>query len=62
MVVIVLQQFDEWEIRKKGKKTHLSWRAAGPMCACDVCEGGCNGVAGVPAKGGVVAGSRWRWL
>ena len=32
------------------------------MCACDACEGGCNGMAGMPAKGGVVAGLRWRWL
>src|SRR6266702_3107753 len=41
--------------KERGKKTHLSWRAAGPICACDACEGGCNGVAGVPTKGGVVA-------
>ncbi len=46
MVVIVLQQFDEWEIRKKGKKTHLSWTVAEPMCACDACEGGCKATGG----------------
>jgi len=50
--------------RKKEKKitiTHLSWRVAGPICACDMCEGRCSGVAGVPAKGGVMARSRWHW-
>ncbi len=62
MIAIVLKQYDEWEKRKKGKKTHLSWRAAGLMCACDMCEGGYNGVAGMPAKGGMVVGLRWRWL
>ncbi len=52
-----LQQFDEWKkIKKERKITHLSWRAAGPIYACDACEGRCNGVAGV------MAGSRWRWL
>src|SRR6266704_3509605 len=53
VIAIVLQKFDEWEKRKRNE-THLSWRAVGPMCACDACEGGCNGVAGIPAKGGVV--------
>ncbi len=38
--------------KERGKKTHLSWRAAGPICACNMCEGGCNRVAGVPTKGG----------
>ncbi len=48
--------------KEREKKTHLSWTAARLMCACDACEGGCNGVAGMPAKGGVVVGLRWHWL
>ncbi len=36
--------------KERGKKTHLSWRAAGPICACDMCEGGCNGVAVCPQR------------
>ncbi len=47
---------------KERKITHLSWRAAGSIYACDACEDGYNEVAGVLAKGGVMAGSRWRWL
>ena len=39
---------------KERKITHLSWRVAGPIYACDVCEDRCNEVAGMLAKGGVM--------